>query len=226
MEDTTTHSKRRRSRSVNSKKRSTLAPVRTEATERLYTLFNSAEEERDDSLFQDDDEKDNVEDEDGSGGFSFGLEISDIEEDEQSSDQEGEQSEESDEVTTTTTTTPSANQSRPQEPPTRPPAPFPYAHYAVVKPAAISADLLFPHPESAFLNAQSQFSKLATQQVAQLLSKDAWREEFYAHRGEWLRKAARRRRDVLRSRKRRTGNYGVFSQRTAGPGAENDDGDV
>ncbi|KAK9462715.1 uncharacterized protein V1516DRAFT_670953 [Lipomyces oligophaga] len=60
--------------------------------------------------------------------------------------------------------------------------------------------LFFAHPESAFLDAQSQFSKLPSKPK---ISKEQYIEEFYANRGEWRYKAKRRRRDVMRARKRR-----------------------
>ncbi|KAK9326446.1 hypothetical protein V1517DRAFT_311808 [Lipomyces orientalis] len=63
--------------------------------------------------------------------------------------------------------------------------------------------LLFPHPDSAFLNAQTQFSRAPTRPP---LSRGEWEKEFYEKRGEWMRKAKRRRRDVIRRIRRKEGN--------------------
>ncbi|KAK9248602.1 hypothetical protein V1506DRAFT_528347 [Lipomyces tetrasporus] len=63
--------------------------------------------------------------------------------------------------------------------------------------------LLFPHSDSAFLNAQTQFSRAPTRPP---LSRRDWEKEFYEKRGEWMRKAKRRRRDVIRKIRRKEGN--------------------
>ncbi|KAK7204308.1 hypothetical protein BZA70DRAFT_268162 [Myxozyma melibiosi] len=62
--------------------------------------------------------------------------------------------------------------------------------------------LFFPHPESAFLDAQSQFNKIPDRLP---LAREQWKEEFYENRGEWTRKAKRRRRDAVRSRRKMEG---------------------
>ncbi|KAK9356074.1 hypothetical protein V1523DRAFT_430953 [Lipomyces doorenjongii] len=66
--------------------------------------------------------------------------------------------------------------------------------------------LLFPHPESAFLNSQTQFSRAPTRPA---LSRIEWEKEFFEKRGEWMRKAKRRRRDVVRMVRRKEGDNPV-----------------
>ncbi|KAK9388046.1 hypothetical protein V1515DRAFT_638318 [Lipomyces mesembrius] len=66
--------------------------------------------------------------------------------------------------------------------------------------------LLFPHPDSAFLNAQTQFSRASTRPA---LSRIEWEKEFFEKRGEWMRKAKRRRRDVVRMFRRKEGDNPV-----------------
>ncbi|KAK9313344.1 hypothetical protein V1522DRAFT_107876 [Lipomyces starkeyi] len=66
--------------------------------------------------------------------------------------------------------------------------------------------LLFPHPDSAFLNAQTQFSRAPSQPP---LSRIEWEKEFFEKRGEWMRKAKRRRRDVVRMVRRKAGDNPV-----------------
>ncbi|KAK9483646.1 hypothetical protein V1527DRAFT_472552 [Lipomyces starkeyi] len=66
--------------------------------------------------------------------------------------------------------------------------------------------LLFPHPDSAFLNAQTQFSRAPS---GPPLSRIEWEKEFFEKRGEWMRKAKRRRRDVVRMVRRKAGDNPV-----------------
>ncbi|KAK9367399.1 hypothetical protein V1509DRAFT_626524 [Lipomyces kononenkoae] len=69
--------------------------------------------------------------------------------------------------------------------------------------------LLFPHTDSAFLDAQTQFSRGPMQPT---LSRSDWEKEFYEKRGEWMRKAKRRRRDVIRMVRRKEGNGSIRHQ--------------
>ncbi|KAK9469593.1 hypothetical protein V1512DRAFT_256616 [Lipomyces arxii] len=64
---------------------------------------------------------------------------------------------------------------------------------------AVKRAMLFPHPESAFLDAQSQFSSAPAKPP---LNRSEFEADFYENRGEWAHKARRRRRDVVRTNRR------------------------
>ncbi|KAK9477716.1 hypothetical protein V1514DRAFT_353077 [Lipomyces japonicus] len=70
--------------------------------------------------------------------------------------------------------------------------------------ANAASGFFFHHKDSHFLSAQSQFSKVPD---VPGLSKEEFVSEFWDNRGDWTRKAKRRKRDVIRQVRKKDGNF-------------------